>query len=52
MLFLRGNYTGPFKITFNPFLIAQSGRPFNFVTNNDLTGDNFSNNRPRWCAAL
>jgi hypothetical protein len=31
MVFLMGNYTGPFNITFNPFLIAQSGRPYNFV---------------------
>jgi len=46
MVFLMGNYTGPFNITFNPFLIAQSGRPYNFVTPNDLTGDNFFNNRP------
>jgi hypothetical protein len=46
MVFLMGNYTGPFNITFNPFLIAQSGRPYNFVTSNDLTGDNFFNDRP------
>ncbi len=46
MVFLMGNYTGPFNITFNPFLIAQSGRPYNFVSPNDLTGDNFFNNRP------
>ena len=46
MVFLMGNYTGPFKITFNPFLLAQSGRPYNFVTPNDLTGDNFFNDRP------
>jgi hypothetical protein len=46
MLFLMGNYTGPWAITFNPFLIAQSGRPFNIVTRNDLTGDNYFNDRP------
>ncbi len=27
-------------------MIAESGKPFNIVTNNDLTGDNFFNNRP------
>jgi hypothetical protein len=32
MVFLMGNYTGPWGITFNPFLIAQSGRPFNVTT--------------------
>jgi hypothetical protein len=51
MVFLMGNYTGPLNITFNPFLIAQSGRPFNFITSNDLTGDNFFNDRPSIVAA-
>jgi hypothetical protein len=46
MVFLMGNYTGPWGITFNPFLIAQSGRPFNVTTQADLTGDNFFNDRP------
>jgi hypothetical protein len=46
MLFLMGNYSGPLGLTFNPFLIAQSGRPYNFVSPNDLTGDNFFNDRP------
>ena len=46
MLFLMGNYTGPWGISFNPFLIAQSGRPFNITTNNDLNGDAFFNDRP------
>jgi len=41
MLFLMGNYTAPWGITFNPFLVAQSGKPFNITTNNDLTGDSF-----------
>jgi hypothetical protein len=43
-----GNYTGPWGIIFNPFLIAQSGRPFNITTNNDLTGDSFFNDRPSY----
>ncbi|MGA2849632.1 MAG: carboxypeptidase regulatory-like domain-containing protein [Terracidiphilus sp.] len=51
MVFLMGNYTGPFAITFNPFLIAQSGRPFNVTTLTDLTGDNFFNNRPGYAAS-
>lgn len=48
MVFLMGNYTGPWNIRFNPFLIAQTGRPYNIVTSNDLTGDNFFNNRPAY----
>ncbi|MDR3751906.1 MAG: carboxypeptidase regulatory-like domain-containing protein [Terracidiphilus sp.] len=45
-VFLMSNYAGPLGITFNPFLIAQAGRPFNVVTPYDLTGDNFFNDRP------
>ncbi len=51
MVFLIGNYTGPWGIGFNPFLIFQSGRPFNITTENDLTGDNFFNNRPSIAAS-
>ena len=51
MVFLMGNYTGPWALTFNPFLVAQSGKPFNVTTENDLTGDNFFNSRPSVAAA-
>jgi len=46
MLFLMGNYTGPWAIAFNPFLVFQAGRPFNLTTPYDLTGDAFFNDRP------
>jgi hypothetical protein len=46
MVFMMANYTGPWAIRFNPFLIAQSGKPYSITTSNDLTGDNFFNNRP------
>jgi Carboxypeptidase regulatory-like domain len=45
-LFLMGNYTGPWAITFNPFLIFQAGQPYNVTSPYDLTGDNFFNDRP------
>jgi hypothetical protein len=51
MIFLMGNYTGPWGITFNPFLVAQAGNPYNITTNNDLTGDNFFNDRPSYASA-
>jgi hypothetical protein len=51
MVFVMGNYTGPWGVTFNPFLIAQSGRPFNVTTLTDLTGDNFFNDRPAYAAS-
>jgi hypothetical protein len=46
MIFLMGNYTGPWALRFNPFLVARTGRPYNVVSSNDLTGDQFLNNRP------
>ncbi|HEX4758318.1 MAG TPA: carboxypeptidase regulatory-like domain-containing protein [Terracidiphilus sp.] len=51
MVFLMGNYTGKWGITYNPFLIAQAGRPFNITTDTDLTGDNFFDDRPAFAAS-
>jgi len=51
MLFLMGSYTGPWGISFSPYMIAQSGKPFNITTNNDLTGDSFFNDRPSFASA-
>jgi hypothetical protein len=51
-VFLMGNYTGPWGLVFNPFLIAQSGKPFDIVTPDDLTGDNFiGQDRPTWAGS-
>ncbi|MDE3187478.1 MAG: TonB-dependent receptor [Acidobacteriota bacterium] len=46
MAFIMGNYQGPWGLRFNPFMIVASGRPFNMVSGQDLTGDNFINDRP------
>jgi hypothetical protein len=51
MVFLMGNYSGKWGITYNPFLVAQAGRPFNITTDTDLTGDNFFNDRPGLAAS-
>jgi hypothetical protein len=51
MIFLMGNYTWKWGISFNPFLIANSGRPFNITTGYDLTGDNFFNDRPSYASS-
>jgi hypothetical protein len=45
-VFLIGNYVGPWAIRFNPFLIAQAGRPFDITSPTDLNGDSFYNDRP------
>jgi Carboxypeptidase regulatory-like domain len=50
-LFLMGTYNGPWGITFNPFLIAQAGHPYNVTSPFDLTGDNFFNDRPSYAGA-
>ncbi len=50
-LFLMGNYNAPWGITLNPFLVAQAGRPYSITTANDLTGDNFFNDRPAYASA-
>ena len=50
-LFLMGNYTGPWGVSFNPFLVAQGGQPYNYATPFDLTGDNFFNSRPAYASS-
>jgi Carboxypeptidase regulatory-like domain/TonB dependent receptor len=45
-LFLIGNYVGPWAIRFNPFVIAQSGKPYDITSNQDVNGDSFFNDRP------
>jgi hypothetical protein len=46
-LFLMGNYMGPWKIRFSPFMVAQSGRPYNFTLATDPL-NNFFNQRPSY----
>ncbi len=48
MLFLMGNYSGPWGLSFNPFLVARQGGPFDITTPYDLTGDAFFNDRPAY----
>jgi hypothetical protein len=45
-LFLGGSLALPYSFRVSPFLIAQSGTPFNIVTPNDLNGDFIFNDRP------
>jgi hypothetical protein len=46
-LFMMGNYNGPWGIRFSPFMIAQSGRPFNITLPNDFLNE-FGNQRPTY----
>jgi Carboxypeptidase regulatory-like domain len=45
-VFLIGNYTAKWGIRFNPFLQANSGRPYNITIAGDPYGDSFFNHRP------
>jgi hypothetical protein len=45
--FFTANYNGPWGLTFNPFLIAQSGRPFNITLATDPL-NNLFNQRPTY----
>jgi hypothetical protein len=49
-LFAMASYTGPWGIRFNPFLIAQAGRPFNITLATDPL-NNLFNQRPTFATA-
>jgi hypothetical protein len=41
-----GNYQGLFGVSISPFVVLDSGTPFNIATGQDLNGDNQFNDRP------
>jgi hypothetical protein len=43
---LGGTITTPYGLVFNPFLLAQSSRPYNITVGSDLNGDSIFNDRP------
>ena len=47
MLFAMGNYNGPWAIRFSPFMLAQSGKPYNITLPTDPL-NNFFNQRPSY----
>ncbi len=48
---LGGNYQAPFGISVSPFLVTDSGAPFNITVGQDLNGDNQFNDRPAFATA-
>lgn len=50
-LFMAGSVTLPKTILFSPFMIAQSGNPYNVTTGSDNNGDTIYNDRPQLVAA-
>jgi uncharacterized membrane protein YgcG len=48
---MTGNFRAPWGITLNPFVIVQSGRPFNITLGRDLNGDTLNTERPAFAPA-
>jgi hypothetical protein len=48
---LGGNYSAPFGISISPFLVTDSGAPFNITVGQDLNGDNQFNDRPSYATS-
>jgi hypothetical protein len=51
-MFLGGYTRLPYKFSLNPFLVYQSGSPFNIVVGQDLNGDTQFNDRPSFATDL
>jgi carboxypeptidase family protein len=50
-IFLGGTVGLPYGFRLSPFLIAQSGVPFNITTGQDVNGDSIYNDRPTFASA-
>jgi hypothetical protein len=50
-VFFGGSASFPHYITVSPFMIANSGTPFNITLGQDLNGDTIFNDRPAFCTA-
>ena len=50
VVFFTASYNGPWGISFNPFVIAQSGRPFNITLATD-PANNLFNQRPTFATS-
>ena len=48
---LGGNYSAPFGFSISPFLVLDSGTPFNITVGQDLNGDNQFNDRPAFATS-
>ena len=48
---LGGNYSAPLGISISPFVVLNSGTPFNITVGQDLNGDNQFNDRPSFATS-
>ncbi len=46
-----GNYSAPLGISISPFVVLDSGTPFNITVGQDLNGDNQFNDRPAFATS-
>jgi hypothetical protein len=46
-----GNYSAPFGFSISPFLVLNTGTPFNITVGQDLNGDNQFNDRPAFATS-
>jgi hypothetical protein len=46
-----GNYLAPFGVSLSPFIVSNSGSPFNITLGEDLNGDNQFNDRPAYATS-
>ena len=49
---IYGSVNLPYKFTASPFLIAQSGLPYNLTTGTDVNGDSVYNDRPAFATGV
>jgi hypothetical protein len=49
---LGGSFNAPHHFSFSPFIIANSGQPFNITTGQDYNGDSIFNDRPAFATDL
>ncbi|MGC2160536.1 MAG: TonB-dependent receptor [Silvibacterium sp.] len=47
-MFLIGSWSAPWNLRFSPFVVVQSGTPFNITLGQDVNGDSFFNDRPSY----
>jgi hypothetical protein len=45
-VWIQSNFRAPWGISLNPFIIVQSGRPFNITLGRDINGDTLNTERP------
>jgi hypothetical protein len=45
-VWIQSTFRAPWGITLNPFIIVQSGRPFNITLGRDINGDTLNTERP------